>query len=476
MRNFYFALLCLASAFAFTGCGDQGEIFIYETTSQPSVTIGQVGNSGYHDVTMRFTVSDNGAGFTYGIGTPDDRAAFENGTLATIRRVEEGGMKEIVIDGLTHMTDYTVFARAFDSGGNTGPVAQAVVATTENVLITHPLQVGVQYVTSSAVAFTVDPANNYYKFEYALGFTGDRAAFDAGTLPAMVSQEQNVRYVISYFEIEPATDYILYIRAYDRQDKMTETVEVPFSTYADGTVPGVSMAITRQDFYSGTYSFEPNQATGEYGVLVCEKGAYDGLFYSKYSYNGDVFTRMLDYMASPSWSNPLKLGDGTTVEADLITAGMELDAGLEAWIFLYDKDGEPFGVENLSFTTPSFDNTAGVAEVNSFEFTSISAWYNPFTFSVNDNTMMTFVGVWDDPDEFEAALAASDNDRMCELNFEKSYNAFSSSYTFFYGNTSYSSSVGANTGKYYVGLTPVNANGPFGRGWGEFYYIELIVP
>lgn len=476
MKKVYIVLLSLAVALVLTGCNEK-EVFVYETASQPSIVIEQLGESGCHDIAVRFTVSDNGAGFTYGIGMAGDRTEFENGTLATNQRVEGGGNKEVVIEGLDHMTEYTVFARAFDADNNVGPVAQTIIVTAEDIIITNPLAIELQYITSTSAALIVEPDDNYWKFDYALGTTGDRAAFEAGTLESIITQEQDVRFVISYFEINPATDYVFYIKAYDRKNKVSETMEIPVRTYAAGTVPGVSMSITTQDFYSGSYSFDPNSETGQYGVLVSEKGKeYAPVFYSKYTFNGDIMAKMLEYLDGPSWGNPMTMGDGSSVNASLTTPGMLLDAGLEAWIYLCDKNGDPFGIEKIHFSTPSFNDNAGTAKVDSFEFTEISTWYCPFTFSVNSNTVMTFIGVWDDPEEFEAALASSDNDGMCELNFEKSYNAFSSSYTFFYGNTSYNSSIGANTGKYYIGFTPVNANGPYAQGWGEFYYVELIVP
>ena len=459
------------------GCTEQVEKIVYENPSLPTVSIEQVGQATDSGVTLRFIQSGKGAGFDYTVGQPADRVAFEDGSLASIVSISESGQKDIVVDGLTHASSYTVFARSFDEEGVAGPVAQIIFTTEEDILQTNPLVPELQYTTSSSVAITVDPADNYYKFEYALGTPSGKDAFENGSLAGIITQEQNSKFVIPFFGLEAGKDYVFYMRAYDRTGRVSKTIETAVATKAAGRVPEVSMTTDYCDIYKGKYTFTPNSECGQFGVLICHNGGYDGIFYSKYNYNGDILGRMIDYMAAPSWSNPLKTAEGEPVSLEYITEEMELELGLEAWVMLYDKAGEPFGIQRIETRTPSFDASAGTAAIESAEFTSIATWYCPYTCAPNEHTLITFISIWD-ADEFEAERDSPDNvgTYLQELAYEKSYDSYLGAYRFIYGNESFSGSVGYGTGRYYLVFLPVNANGPRDGGWGELKALELVIP
>lgn len=458
-------------------CSDENETIVFENPSLPTVTIEQVGELGSTEVTLKFLLSEQSAGFYYAVGGVDEREAFKKGTLSSIQQVKEKGIKEIVINKLQPDSVYVVFARAYDAENQKGPVAELGFITLDKDLQTHPVRAKVEYITSMSAAFTVYPENYYYKFEYALGKAGDKEAFEKGTLEGIVTQEQMDKFTVSYFGVSPATDYVWFLRAYNRVNKRSQTYEIPFISAAAGAVPEISLHINDINIYEGNYTFTPNTYCKWFGVLVCKKGDYDSKFYNRYTCNGDILLKMEEFVRLP-FGNPLTMAEGGNVaEIQYFTPQFKLDAELEAWAILYDQDDKAFGVQRIEMKTPAYDNSLGEAAVVNFQFDTIAANYSPFRFTVNEHTLLTFFAVWEIA-EFEKAKEMLEKDKyyLHKKTFEKSYDAVLKQYNFFYGKAEeFQGAIYTNSGEYYVVFVPVNANGPE-KGWGELKSIRVAVP
>lgn len=472
---FFFSILILV--LLLQACSDENETIVFENPSLPTVTIEQVGESGETEVTLKFLLSEQSAGFYYAVGGTDDREAFKEGTLSSIQQVKENGTKEIVIDGLQPDSVYTVFARAYDAENQKGPLAEMGFITLDKDLQAHPVRAKVQYITCTSVAFTVHPENYYYKFEYALGKAGDKEAFEKGTLGEIVTQEQMDKFTVSYFDISPATDYVWFLRAYNRADKRSQTFEAPFTAAAAGSVPEISMHIDNINIYEGSYTFIPNAYCKRFGVMVCKKGDYDSKFYNKYTCNGDILLKMDEFVNLP-FGSPLTMAEGSnTAKIQYFTPQFKLDAELEAWAILYDQGDKAFGVQRMEMKTPAYDNSLGEAAVVTFQFDSVAAYYSPFRLTVNEHTLLTYYAVWEVA-EFEKAKEMLKDDKyyLHKKTFEKSYDAVLKQYNFFYGDMKeFQGAISMNSGEYYLVFVPVNGNGPE-KGWGELKSVKVAIP
>lgn len=478
MKKSVFLILAFAALSGATllSCSEKENIVV---TNPPSVTIGLADDNDPGSATLLFTLSENATGFRWALGSAEDKDAFLDGTIDGIQDVEAVGTKEIPLENLEASADYTVFAAARDAEGTEGPAAMFTFAIKDNAVL-HSINMLTDYVTSSSAAIRINPENYWYRFEYALAAPEQKEAFENGSLKGITSREALDEFTVCYFNIEPGTGFIFYIRAYNRYEECSETFEYAINTPEASAVPEISLDIDDQNIYEGNYTFTPNSHCGKFGVFVCNAGDYDGVFYNEYGYDGDVLGRLLEYMEGPSYSNPMVIGEnGGTAKVQYFTPEFALDAPLEAWALLYDSDGEPFGVQRIQFSTPSFDESYGRAEVTSFEFTDISPWYCPFTVSFNEETLLAFWTVFTES-EWEAELRnaenSSDPNYLAKKIHELSYDSIMESHYFFYGDEEiFEGSVGFDTGRYYVAFIPVNGNGPVDGGWGEPYaeFLEI---
>lgn len=477
MKKTVFLFMCAASAATmFSSCEEIENIIV---STPPSVSIELAEQPAGGNVTLVFTVSDNASGFQYALGTESDMEAFMNGTMDGTTDVSGNGEHTVILGNLAVEESYTVYALAYDEDLEKGPVAIFSFGMSDSVSL-YDINITTDYITSSSAAVYINPENYWYRFDYALGKAGQKEMFENGTIEGLQTRTAINDFTLTFFNIEDDTDYILYLRAWNRYEECSETIEYTISTAASGDVPEVSMEIVSQNIYEGTYTFTPNNQCGKFGVVVCEAGDYDGQFFSEYGYDGDVLGRLLAYMDEPSFSNPLKIGEnGAAADFSLITPDLIVDAPLEAFILLYTNDGEPFGVQKIPFSTPAFDATLGTAEVTSINFTSITPWYCPFEMTVNEHTVFTFWAVFTDS-EWESVLReseqSSDQNFLAKKIYEKSYDSYSEKYLYFYGDTDiFKGSVGYDTGSYYVAFAPTNGNGPVDGGWGEIFAEPLLI-
>ncbi|MDU1891518.1 MAG: hypothetical protein E6767_12590 [Dysgonomonas sp.] len=357
----YMSVLVIAFGMFFTSCdGDDKEPLL-----SPSVTLEKIITTSSDKFTVVFQPNEVTTRYVYAIGDEANRDAFIAGTYSGIKEVEGRAENTVIFQGLEENSVYTVFARAYDADGTAGPIASVKVKTRKPL---NDFETERQYLTSNAVAFTIKSSTEYYKYVFGLGKDGDIIDFEEGTLEGMLTKEEISQYTASYFNLEANTEYVFFVKAYDRlSDEPTETKEIKIKTAGRNEAPEVSFNIDYIDIYNGDYSFTPNDKCGKISVFVAREGEHEDLINNEIYWKGDILT-----MAN-RWTEAnnglVTIGYGGTLKMSHLTPKLllgELDPfnhPMEAYVLIYDKDNKPFAIQRFKFKTPAYNDNAGVADV-----------------------------------------------------------------------------------------------------------------
>lgn len=457
----YIALLMVAIGSFVTACdGDDEEPII-----APSVTMERIMTTDSNELTIVFTPSESTAGFKYAIGDETDRQAFIQGQLSGIKECEGNGKQTIVFQGLSENEVYTVFACAYNQEGATGPIA-SIKAKTRNTIEEFP--VTKQYVTDHSAAFTLKATSDYFRFAFALGKPGDKKIFEAGVIEGYETKENISEYTANYFDLDANTKYVFYARGFDRLSGIaSETQEYAFTTDASGNIPAADLKINYMDMYSGDYTLTPNAYCGKCIVFFSLKDEYKDMIEEELNWRGDMVTMMERWtelntgMTYKSVGDPLNV---TYTTPTLLTTEISNPFGypLEAYALLYKKDGEVYGIQKFSFSTPPYQEKMGMpkVELKISNITETGAFYE---FTPNEYTMGVLMQTFD-AEWYEKLLQSSDY-----------YDNYIRDFLYMNGYWNYCHNVSSFTlpersaepGKRcYVFYLPMNYNGP-GDGWGE---------
>lgn len=460
------------------GCSSPKEIDV--TRTDPSVVL-TLKNTGIDIFTIGIE-PDNAASFEYAVSADGDRKAFVNGTMPGIVKVESGDQKDVEFTGLASEATYTVYARAFDGEGNSGPVAQLRVTTVRGPIVTDKIATDMQYVTDSSAGITITSSTDFYRLDYAIGKPEDKAAFEAGSLDGIEKRfEYTDHYTANIFDLEPDTDYVFFVRGYDRTDFPTITFERPFKTYATDGCPAVAIA-TEIDILEGNFSYTPNALCGKMIVALHGKGAYDGLVESPASHRGNIM-QFLPAMVETGLATLVEGSYSATVNMPPLDAEdmlatyytmygdpvLQTDYEFETYVLLYDGDGNPFGVQKKIVSTGEYDPDLPAAVVTA-TIKNISAYGATYEFSIDDSTFGFFFDTVD-ADWYDNEIKTSEDfyeNYLRDTFFERGY------WWRHHDNPApYTDRSAAPGMRCYLAICPLNANGVSDPDWGKLYLKEF---
>ena len=453
----YTSLLIVTLSIFITGCEKDDK----DPVVAPTVLIDKVITTSSSELTIVLKPNETTTKFTYAIGNESDREAFTSGTLSTIKEFNGNEEQTVLFPDLEENSVYTIFAQAYNSTGSAGPLASVKAKTRK------PLQdfaVSQQYVTDNSTAFTIKSTTEFYKYDFALGKVEDRKSFEAGVIEGFTTKEEISEYTANYFNLDANTEYVFFVRGYDRQSgEVSETREIKVKTAVKGSVPTVSFKINHIDMFSGEYTFTPNEHCGRISVAMSMKDKYQDIIDSEVYWKGNMWT-MLKYWTDGK-NGLTTIGEEGPLKANLVTSELLLDEKLgpfghplEAYVLLYDKNNEIFGIQKFEFNTPSYDDNAGDADVD-IKISNVTENGAFYEFFPNEHTMgivfETFDAEW-----YENLLKSPDY-----------YDGYIDNYILQEGYWNYCYKVASSTmpertaepGKrYYVFYMAMNNNGPYG--------------
>lgn len=183
-------------------------------------------------ITVAIDVPEDATGYTYAIGQPEDLSAFRDNTLEGIITQSDPSITEVTFDGLTKLTEYTIFARAFAEtadGTETGSVRQIVVTTDGEAELDTSFSAKLNTTTETSALINVSYGADITGITYGFGTADDREAFENGTLENIVSSTTTSS-VITVSGLEKATTYTIFLQGTARNGQKTDIVEIEAAT------------------------------------------------------------------------------------------------------------------------------------------------------------------------------------------------------------------------------------------------------
>lgn len=460
-KNAFLCILVLISLMgAVSGCSDPADTIINEEViTHPKIEISLVEDTVPGNITVNIIPQTSlTSRFEFAIGDKTDREQFKLGKMDEI--ITMYGDEKLIhtFDGLGDETEYTIFARAFDENGNAGPIASILVETNHN-----NVSLTTQFLSDRSAAFIVKfNSTDYYKFDYYFGQETDREAFRSGTLEGVGTIVEKARYTLTYLDLQPNEDRVMFVRAYDRFEN-TVLLEDKITTLEPGTFPDFEFEVVSQDAYQDVYKFTPNRHCGKIAVVFHYAGAYEEELLR--------YGNMVEMIQSKVNAGIGKSEKGKHLEVTFKTSDFALGGEFTAYVLTYDngREPQPFAAFKFDHTDKGFDPAAPGTNVG-ITVSSITDKGAKYKFSPCSNTMGFYYETVDADwyDEFK------ETEEWHEYYLHERFKSGSPSKWQYSGNalTEYTETTGEPGKRYYAAVCPMNVNGPCEGGWGEVTLIE----
>lgn len=424
-----------------------------------SISMETTGNPSDNSVEILLMPSDNTASYRYAIGSDNDTSEFRTGAMPDIVTVDGNEWKTVTFTGLEQGRTYTVFAAATDNSGKEGAIASIKASTSGS-----GMPVSTQYLLDRSAGFILETTSDYWQIRYYLGKEEDRQGFEEGSIEGTVLKEIT-SYAINCFGLEPETAYVLYVELTDRTGYTGDIYSIPFTTLSESSSPGAALTYTN-DFYMGSYTATPDAECGKLTVLACEKGTYDEMISSPMHWKGNILEMLKSWESIPGTVSTASGGKPATMEAT--TPSYALEAAVDIYVLLYDKDKKVAGVAYYQATTPSYDPNASPAEMQ-IRVSNPGPYGADYTFTNTRNTI-GFLYETLDADWFDDFRA---NDPSYHEYYIHEYLLNNYGYFGYFrndNNITYTEMSGYPGSRYYACACPMNVNGT--QGWGEIVLEE----
>lgn len=414
--------------------------------------------------TVRFIPSENATGFRYAIGLTSDFESFRDGTMSTSVYVEGNQPLETTFDGLDPISMYSVYAVATDENDVEGSIASTKIVTDKN-----DFSIETYFLLSRSASFSVEISSDYSSVNYYFGQNDDIDAFLAGTLEDIKSVKDFDRMVLNYFDLEPDTDYTFFAQIIDRFGISAKVVEIPVHTPALGECPYVDFTY-ENDIYTGTYTLTPGEGSAHLAAIINTKGTLDNIINNTQNWKGDVMSMIhqwKDIEAGQVYQNT-----GTdALDIPYTTPTLNCSTGIEIYVLIYDDNGDPYGVEKFSCTTPEYDENApeATATITVRDITTVGATYDYVQGEQNLACMYDTI----DADWLDELMGTDEYTEfyLHDLLFSQGYYFHYNDGTAAGTSWSFTETAGQPGHRYYAAACPMNGNGP--QGWGELVLVEF---
>lgn len=455
--------LRLVALFALVFCSCNQELFEAPEQGTSEVSIEMLSSGEKNSCRFRFTPTKGVAGYSFALGKDGDRDAFLEGTLTVnYAKIEGDAPIDTVFRNLVPGY-YTIYAISTDSTGLRGRLSERRMFLPDGYFT-----VETYYLSDRSAGFKSDFSSLYYRYEFYLGTSEDRDGFLNDEVEKTYYEDLSMYRVLNYFDLEPDTEYVFYARAFDREDRPTELIEIPFRTFKEGEAPSATLNIKDIDIYKGVYEVVPNSECGRIDLIISTAGMHNQLIEADVHFKGDipVFVNNWCDVNDPTTVRAV----GKTAEIEFLTPSMQNDNALEMYVVTYDKDFVLSGVQNFKFSTPSYDPSANAATAT-VEISNITSKGAEYTIRKGANMFAAMYNTIEADwfDEFSKTGQYHEY-YMHELMFMQGM-------YFFYGKTGdtvgFTETAGLPNTRYYAGVCPMNSNGPKREnGWGALVLEE----
>lgn len=442
----------------------------------PTVSIIVEQSDDYSQCRVRFTPSEGTEYFTYYLGKEEDLAAFEDGTLEGTETLRTDKEQTVLFEGLKPKEEYMLFARAFNSDKRAGGIAM------HRFFNGSKLTIKAQYVTESSAGIEISMGDGWSSCRYYLGTKAEREDFISGKIKGDTITEKD-RYIVNRFDLKPSTEYALYAIPVNRMGVEYDVMDFMFTTYAEGECASTSLELPVRDVYMLTARLTPNEycykTVGAISLLSNEGTMNDSNYSTllETTYNGDI-EKMLGDLTDSGRAVASFNGNPLDVSGSMRTL-LQCDREMELFVGLYDDQDNFIGAEYYTYSTPSFDESAGeaTADVEIVQIVnggsdwgvqhSVKAIITP-----NEHTLGYFVSMMG-AYEYDEAQKKEDPDKFIR---EQLMNDWSTTTVFTYGNypVAYiNEKIYSWYTENYIIVCPFNANGV--EGWGPItaHYFEI---
>lgn len=366
-------LLLLACIFC--SCGED----IQEYISEPSISITDVLTTDRENYTVLITPEDNAAEYTY--------AAIDKDSFTTNKLIQGQIPNQVKVSGnaqtqavFSNLSDNDcIVAVAFDEKGNSGPIAMHAVRS-----IPQDIAVDTSFLTDCSLGLRISWPEEYSRCTYHFGNESDRDAFLNGDLVDSTLHDftQSFFYV-NEFDLDPNTEYILYVQGWDRKGALVETCEYSITTLEADSCPKAEMQVNYVDVYKADLTFKANSLTSTIITMPSWAAPEQGIDVR----NRDILGAMDSYIANLLWGRVETEGtEQTRTELN----SMYVDSAKYFYIEVLDSVGKPY-LYRQSYRTPPYNENAvnGNISINITDTTTYGATYE---ISCDKNTFAFICG------------------------------------------------------------------------------------
>lgn len=299
---------------------------------------------GFTTIEVTVTPNENTASFAYAIGTADDIAAFEDGTLEGI--VEKSGNEAVTdtFSDLTSNTEYTVFAQCVNADGEKGEVATLKITTLQSgpsSLVAESTALSI-----SEISVTITPNEYTASYSYAIGTAADQAAFEDGTLAGIEIGQGNEEATYSFTELHPFTEYVVFAQSVNGEgvkgDVVVTEAIVLSEEFPDAPYMTVSFGVMNAMYCNATTT--PTAAVDHYIVLSAGEDIYEEFvdLYESMGFTEFEFITDMGMECRGEATNLFGLSGQPDFRQMIVTA-------------MIDANGELLGIQKDRFTTPEYN-------------------------------------------------------------------------------------------------------------------------
>lgn len=459
----------------FASCKDDTKLL----APQPIISITVLESAASTDkITVKFEANETTSRYSYAIGTAADEAIFLEGNMPGTHNVSGNAPTEFTFDALNVATEYVVFAIGYDSKGKPGALSKVIASTdADSFIVTQ------RYVSDVSAGFRIKCSDDFYQYKYYIGTADDKEAFLNDEIEDMVLVSETFDWTENRFDLTPDTEYVFYVVGYQRTDAETRLFEIPFKTAKSDEIPNVTIEMGVKDFYTQNYTITPNAKCKKIVMSHKRSRDYDPFIYGKNNWAGDLMTMYHAWSGYPeaeitemtrTYSATDKVLNATTFIPEF-----GLDESLDIYVLIYGEDYQPFCVKKMLTKSPSLNPNLGKAKASDFDVTinSVNGTTQTIDFTVkySGQDMSGFLFDIIDKEYLDKEMAKPGFDPYFLHN--TLYAAISTGTTFVYKETDFTTATTDKALKinkeYYIGICPMNANGPVAGGWGEMVLKEF---
>lgn len=477
LQNAYLSVLSLAGALGLlsgaVSCSES--VICTDCATLPSVSVELMQSEDYSQCRVLFTPAPGTEHFTYYLGTEDDLASFEDGSLTGVESLYTDSPQEVIFYDLEFKKEYMIYARAFNEEGTPGGVAAVRFFNGQKVVLETV------YVTDNSAGVSIKMGDDWSSCRYYLGTMDEKSDFVSGKIPGDTLVDLD-RYIVNGFDLQPETEYALFVLPVNRMGVQYNVMEHAFLTAAKGSCPDFTLDFNTNNSCLVEPVLTPNDKCGKIMAsisLSTTEGTMNEMTDKQMldrNYNGDAQALFADLETAGRVQKAFN-GNPLLVQASLRSL-LECGRELEMLVMLYDKDGNYTGTKFFTFSTPDIDAGAGQAEAT-VEIVDIinggSDWGSYHTVKAiihpNENTLGYFVRMMS-VDEYEQMVQQEDGENKLR---EQMMNDWSYT-TFVYGDQPYAF-INEKIYSWYTNncivVCPFNVNGK--DGWGPITaeYFEI---